>query len=122
MAKTQMTQFEAFLDGLVSFWQLDEARRPVLLVKGIRYQNRVVGSKRNYSAEQAGHTVEKLIRIPRTDLVVRGTFAVIGEQQYQVLQVQTIPDTIPQCTDITLEQPDILLDFDPTEAGAGGRF
>ena len=122
MVKKQTTKFESFMDGLVSFWALDEKRRPVLLVEGIRYQDRVVGSKRNYSAEQANHIIEKLIRIPRTDLVVRGTFAVIGEQQYQVLQAQTIHDTIPQCTDITMEQPDILLDFDPGQAGAGGRF
>lgn len=122
MAKKKTTKFETFTDGLVSFWQLDEQRRPVLLVDGIRYQERVVGSKRNYSAEQANHIIAKLIRIPRTDLVVRGFFAVIGDQQYQVLQAQTIPDTIPQCTDITLEQPDILLDFDPTAAGSGGRF
>lgn len=116
------TKFETFHDGIVSFWQLDENRQPVLLVDGIRYQNRVVGIKRNYAAEQAGHTVEKLIRIPRTDLVIRGTFAVIADQQYHVLQAQTIQDTIPQCTDITLEQPDILLVFDKAEAGAGGRF
>lgn len=122
MAKKQTTKFESFMDGLVSFWALDENRCPVLLVDGIRYQDRVVGSKRNYSAEQANHIIDKLIRIPRTDLVVRGTFAVIGEQQYQVLQAQTIHDTIPQCTDITLEQPEILLDFDPSQAGAGGRF
>lgn len=116
------TQFESFLDGLVSFWQLDESRRPVLLIDGIRYQNRVIGTKRNYNAEQAGHLIEKLIRIPRTDLIVRGTFAVIGGLQYRVLQAQTIHDTIPQCTDITLEQPDILLTFDETVAGSGGRF
>lgn len=122
MVKKQTTKFESFMDGLVSFLALDEKRRPVLLVDGIRYQDRVVGSKRNYSAEQANHIIEKLIRIPRTDLVVRGTFAVIGGQQYQVLQAQTIHDTIPQCTDITLEQPDILLEFDPGQAGAGGRF
>lgn len=122
MVKKQTTKFESFMDGLVSFWALDEKRCPVLLVDGIRYQDRVVGSKRNYSAEQANHIIAKLIRIPRTDLVVRGTFAVIGGQQYQVLQAQTIHDTIPQCTDITLEQPDILLEFDPGQAGAGGRF
>lgn len=122
MVKRQKVQFESFLDGLVGFWQLDKNRKPVKLLDGIRYQRRVVGSKRNYCAEQAGHNIEMLIRIPRTDLVVRGTFAVIEGQQFQVLHAQTILDTIPQCTDITLEQPDILLSFDETESGAGGRF
>lgn len=121
MAKKR-TEFETFNDGLVSFYRLDENRRPVLLAAGIRYQNRVVGIKRNYAAEQAGHIVEKLIRIPRTDLVIRGAFAVIKSQQFRVMQAQTIQDKIPQCTDITLEQPDILLQFDPEETGAGGRL
>ena len=122
MEKNQKVQFESFKDGLCSFWTLDENRRPQKLVEDIRFQNRVVGSTRNFSAEQAGHKIEKMIRIPRTDLVVRGTFVVIGTEQFQVLQAQTIMDTIPQCTQITLTQPDILLEFNEKEAGAGGRF
>lgn len=120
MAKNK-TKFEVFLDGLCSFWQLDASRRPVKLLENIRFQRRVVGSKRNYCAEQAGHNIEMLIRIPRADMVVRGTFVVVGKQQFTVIQAQNIPDTIPKCTDLTLAQPDLLLNFDATEAGAGGR-
>ena len=122
MAKKPLTRFEPFNDGLVSFWQLDENRRPVPLVQNIRYQDRVIGFKRNYCAEQASHLITKLIRIPRMDAVARGTFAVISGQQFQVLQAQTILDTTPQCTDVTLEQPDILLKFDTSVAGSGGRI
>lgn len=122
MEKKQRTKFESFLDGLVDFWQLDKNRKPVKLLGGIRYQERVVGYKRNYTAEQAGHNIEMLIRIPRSDLIVRGAFAVIQGQQYQVAQAQKILDTIPQCTDVTLQQPDILLKFDESQAGSGGRF
>lgn len=122
MEKKQKVQFESFNDGLVDFWHLDEKRMPVKFLGGIRYQQRVVGYKRNYTAEQAGHMIEKLIRIPRSDSVVRGAFAVIRGEQYQIAQAQTILDTVPQCTDITLKQPDLLLNFDETEAGAGGRF
>lgn len=121
MAKTSI-KIEPFLNGLCDFWQLDENRKPVLLQGGIRFQRRVVGSKRNFCAEQAGHKVEMLIRIPRTDLIVRGTFAVIDGSQYAVVQAQMIPDTVPQCTDITLEQPDILLSFDKSEPGHYGRL
>lgn len=122
MEKKPKVQFESFLDGLVDFWQLDENRKPAKILGGIRYQNRVVGYKRNYTAEQAGHNIEKLIRIPRSDQVVRGAFAVIQGEQYQIAQAQLIKDTIPQCTDITLQQPDLLLEFDENEAGSGGRF
>ena len=121
MAQKQV-QFENFNDGLVDFWHLDENRMPVKFLGGIRFQNRVVGYKRNYTAEQAGHNIEMLIRIPRQDSVARNSFAVIQGQQYQIAQAQTIMDTIPQCTDVTLKQPDLLLDFKETEAGPGGRF
>lgn len=122
MAKTtQKVKFEPFLDGLCALWQLDENRNPVPLQAGIRFQNRVVGFKRNFTAEQAGRTVQKLIRIPQNPKVTKGTFVVIGQEQYSVLQAQNIPDTIPRCTDLTLEQPDVLLEFDSGEAGAGGR-
>lgn len=122
MAKMQSpVKFEAFLDGLCALWQLDDGRKPVLLQDGIRFQNRVVGFKRNFAADQAGRTVQKLIRIPQNPKVGKGTFVVIGQEQYTVLQAQNIPDTIPKCTDLTLEQPDVLLEFDFEEAGAGGR-
>lgn len=121
MAKKKV-QFETFNDGACDFWQLDEKRNPVKSQGGIRFQKRVVGYKRNYTAEQAGHKVEMLIRIPQTSLVRKGYFAVIEGQQYQVAQAQNIWDTIPECTDITLEQPDILLEFNENEAGSGGRF
>lgn len=118
---TQKVKFESFLDGLCDLWQLDESRNPALLQAGIRFQNRVVGFKRNFTAEQAGRTVQKLIRIPQNPQVKKGTFVVIGQEQYTVLQAQNIPDTVPRCTDLTLEQPDVLLDFHSEEAGAGGR-
>lgn len=118
---TQTVKFETFLDGLCALWQLDESRNPVLLQSGIRFQNRVIGFKRNFAADQAGRTVQKLIRIPQNPNVKRGTFVVIGREQYTVLQAQNIPDTIPRCTDLTLEQPEILLEFNEEEAGVGGR-
>ena len=115
-------QFEAFLDGLVDFWQLDDQQRPLPVMRHIRYQERVVGSHRNYLAEQAGHTIRRLIRIPRADFLGRaGLFAVIGGHQYQVGQVQQITDTLPPCCDVSLEQPELLLEFDAEEAGACGR-
>lgn len=122
MAKQKTTKFEQFLDGLCSFWQLDEERRPVPVLKNMRFQQRVIGSKRNYCAEQAGHNIQMLIRVPRCDRVVRGSFVVIGDRQFQVVQAQTILDTIPQCTDLTLAQPDLMLSFDEEEVGAGGRI
>lgn len=121
MVKRQTVQVESFLDGLVNIYRLDENRKPVLFEKNIRFQNRVVGAKRNFDGEQAGYKIEKLIRIPKENLSIRGCFAVINGEQYQIIQAQNIYDTIPRCMALTLAQPDILLNFDEMEAGAGGR-
>lgn len=114
-------RFETFGDGVCSLWQLDKGRKPVLLLKNVRYRERTVGERRNFDAEQAGHTIQMLIRIPRADFVKAGTFVTIGERQFKVLQAQKIKDTMPECTDLTLENPEILAVFDESEVGAGGR-
>lgn len=114
-------QFETFNDGVCSLWKLDRNKKPVLLRKEIRFRERTVGIKRNYEAMQADHIVQKLIRIPRSDFITPGVFVVIEGQQYTVLQAQKILDVIPECTDLTLENPTILLNFDEREVGAGGR-
>ncbi len=115
-------QFETFPHGVCNLWQLDSRKKPVLLRGNVRYRERTVGERRNYDAEQNGHTIQRLIRIPYFEFAKTGTFVTIGKQQYKVLQAQKIFDTIPICTDLTLENPDILVAFDESEAGAGGRL
>lgn len=122
MAGKQKVKFETFLDGICSLWQLDKDGKPVPVLTNIRFQNRMVGYRRNFAAEQVQQYIERMIRIPRADNITRGTFVVIGEEQYSVIQAQPKFDTIPYCTDLTLGQPEILLEFDADHAGAGGRF
>ena len=116
-------QFESFADGLVDLYQLDENENPKKVFGNIHFQRRVIGAKRNYLAQQAGHTIRQLIRIPRLQKLEDyvGTFAVIQGKQYQVAEMQEIIDTIPPTQDLTLEQPEILLTFDESEAGSCGR-
>lgn len=121
MAKKKV-KFETFPDGICSLWQLDKAKKPIRLRKNVRFRERTVGERRNFDADQAGHTIQMLIRIPGTDIAKSGTFVTIGKRQFKVLQAQKIMDTLPECTDLTLENPDILVNFDSAEAGSGGRI
>lgn len=117
--------FESFNDGVVGLWGLTETKKPIRIQEGIRFQERVVGSVRYYEAELAGHQVQRVIRIPQLiglKVELSGCFAVIGGQQYRIARTQNIPDTIPRCVDLTLEQAGMLLAFDSTEDGAGGRY
>lgn len=99
---------------------LKAGRRYILIEQSASYHEK--GLAWLEEAEQAGHKVERLIRIPRADQVERGAFVVISGKQYGIAQTQIIKDTLPECTDLTLEQPELLLDFDDTEVGGGGRF
>ena len=74
MAKNKI-KFETFLDGLCSVWRLDDKQRPVPVIKNMRFQDRIIGTRRNYEAEQAGHKVERLIRIPRAELSAENSTA-----------------------------------------------
>lgn len=122
---TKPSRFESFEDGSVAFWVLDKQRHPVSLGVTIRFQERVVGSVRYYEAELAGHRVERVIRIPRLIGLranLAGCFAVIGREQYIIARTQQIPDTLPPCVDLTLEQNPTQLQFDPCHTGSGGRY
>lgn len=118
------TRFETFRDGLVELYELDNQSVPVQKFRDIRFQNRMVGAKRNYEAQQAGVTIRKLIRVPIRDpeMISSGMFAVIRGRQYKIETAQVVPDTVPRSMDLTLVQPDLLLSFDRKEAGSGGRL
>lgn len=85
MAKRKV-QFETFNDGVCSLWQLARGKAPVPLQKNIRFRKRTVGERRNFDAEQNGHTIQMLIRVPRMDFVKTGTFVTIGARQFNETQ------------------------------------
>lgn len=105
-------KIQTFLDGVCDIWRQDDAGQFVRIYSGIRYDNRVVGSKRNFEAMQAGHTIQKVIRIPLYGVPMNGCCVSIvrgqHHEQYQILQAQGLDDTSPRCTQLTLEQPNIL--------------
>lgn len=118
-------QFQTFRDGVCNFWVLDNERKPKLIMPGIRFADRIVGAKRNYLAQQAGITIKRMIRVPMWDpnpeSIRAGMFVTIGDQQYKIEQAQKKPETIPLCMDITLENPEMFLDFNQEDGGTCGR-
>lgn len=72
--------------------------------QGVPYQRRTVGSKRFFEAEQNGHTVTKMIRIPVLGFPLNTCEIAIDGQLYQIVQVQEIDSTFPRCLQVTLEQ------------------
>lgn len=94
------TRFEPFMCGRCLIGAIDSGRITVRAERN--FDDRVIGSKRYYTAVVANRSITRVIRIPRTD-VEEADVVVIGDAQYRVGQVQHIPDTNPPSTDLTLE-------------------
>lgn len=115
-----MEKQQTFNDGVLSVYALEndsqEGDMPkaklVLKAKEIRYEERVAGAKRFWTAKQSKVTVSKLLRIPQAINLVEGNVVVpIDEKQYEIVQVQTINETCPPCYDLSLERISEFYDF-----------
>lgn len=95
--------FEAFIDGICSFREIDEDGNAGEEKASIRYQERTVGIKRFYEAMTNKVQIDKLIRVPWQPWLTTEYLAVIKDDVYEIKQVQTIPDTLPKTNDISLQ-------------------
>jgi len=97
-----------FLDNICDIYQLDKSGLSQKVFDGIPLEERTVGSRRSFDAMQAGHTIQKVVRIPDVGMDLNDCFVKIQGSFYQILQAQKIFDTSPRCLQLTLEQPNIL--------------
>ena len=94
--------FETFNDGICNFHEIDEDGNAAEILESIRFQERTVGIRRYYEAMTAKVQIDRLIRIPYQPWMTSEYLAVIHGQDYEIKQVQVIPDSLPQCNDISL--------------------
>lgn len=94
--------FETFNDGYCSICNIDEDGNAGVEKAGIRFQERTVGIKRYYEAMTNKVQIDRLIRIPYQPWMTTEYLAVIDGQVYGLMQVQTIPDTMPKTNDLSL--------------------
>lgn len=94
--------FETFNDGVVSICEIDEDGNPGTELGRFRYQERTVGIKRYYEAMTNKVQIDRLIRIQHQHWMSTEYLAVINGQVYEIVQVQTVPDTMPKSNDLSL--------------------
>lgn len=94
--------FETFNDGVVSIREIDEDGNAGTELGRFRYQERTVGIKRYYEAMTNKVQVDKLIRIQHQQWMAAEYLAVIDGQVYEIVQAQTVPDTLPKTNDLSL--------------------
>lgn len=95
---------QTFNDGVLDLYSIAENDELEPIEAGIRFGKRTVGSKRYFEALEQQRRADRVVRIPKACELEANTVAVIGSEQYTVLQVQEITDTFPCCLQLTLER------------------
>lgn len=110
------TQTQSFNDGIVNIYSVkntaDAGNMPkknglTLKVGSLRFEERVVGMGRYWSALQEQSRIEQILRVPRINSVNVHDVAILNGQQYDIMQVQYPPDVEPPCMDLSLERLEV---------------
>lgn len=108
-----MKQTQVFNDGIVKIYSVvDKAEvgntpkdELTLKVGPLRYEERIVGMSRFWTAKQAQVKVDRMIRTPKLSMVSTQDVAIlIDGEQYEIVQVQYPKDVEPPSMDLSLER------------------
>lgn len=107
-----MEKIQTFNSGIVRLAYILQGER--LRYKGnpLRYNERTVGLRRFFQADQVGRKISKVIRVPKIKDISENDVAIINNNQYSIVQMQNIDDTKPKCWQLTLEKIKTRLKFD----------
>lgn len=117
----QKIQNQTFNDGIANIYTVNNIAPPggmpkeglVLKVENLRYEERVVGMSRFWTAMQ-GHTkIERLLRFLRVDSVKRDDVVIPTDgTQYRIKQIQyPQSEAYPPCMDLSLERIEAAYDI-----------
>lgn len=99
----QQRKTQTFNDGICDLYSINDDDTISLIQGGLRFGDKTVGSQRFFAAKDYQHSADRMIRIPYNFNIPANTVVMIGGVQFNVLQVQAIYDTVPQCRQLTLE-------------------
>jgi len=109
------TQTQSFNDGIVNVYSVGNIATPgnmpkdglTIRISNLRYEERIVGMSRYWTALQDQAKIEQLIRVPRINSVTVHDVAILNGQQCDIKQVQYIQDIEPPCMDLSLERLEV---------------
>lgn len=93
---------ERFNDGIVNICEIDDDGNAGRCKEKLRFSEKTVGYNRFYEAMTAKVQIDKLIRVPFQRWLTTEYVAVIGSDVYEIHQVQTIADSFPKSTALSL--------------------
>lgn len=115
----QKTLTQQFNDGVVNIYTVKNiggiGNKPKqelsIKAKGLRFEERIVGMSRYWTAKQEQAQISQLIRVQRINSVTTHDVAVINGQQYDIVQVQYIQDVEPSCMDLSLVRLEVAYEI-----------
>lgn len=111
---------QTYNDGIVKIYSVvniaasGDLPKEKLTVKvgSLRYEERIVGMGRFWTAMQVQAQIDRIIRVPRIESVSPQDVAIpIDEKQYRIKQVQYVPDVEPLSMDLSLERLEAAYDI-----------
>jgi hypothetical protein len=111
---------QTFNDGIIKLYSVDNMaasgdlpkEKLILKIGPLRYEERIVGMGRFWTAMQAQAQIDRIIRVPRIESVSPQDVAIpIDGKQYRIKQVQYVPDVEPPSMDLSLERLEAAYDI-----------
>lgn len=111
------TKQQQFNDGVLKIYKVGDVSEPgnmpkegltLKLKKPLRYAELKVFDSKFWAASQDNTKIERLLRIPRIEEVVRDDKVIpIDGKQYRIVQIQYPVDVLPKCMDLSLERLEV---------------
>lgn len=105
-------KMQTFNSGTCAILCRTETDSHTPLYTSLRFEDRVIGYARYYTALQDQYQITRLIRIPKVpeEILAFHHLVEIGGKQYEIVQAGHKPDTLPPCIEISLRQPQQFLE------------
>ena len=113
---------QTFNDGVVNIYTVDDIATPGNKPKdglklppkyeALHYEERIVGMGRFWTAKQDHVQIDRLIRVPRLENISSQDVAIpVDGKQYEIKQIQYVPDVEPPSMDLSLERVEAEYEF-----------
>ena len=106
------TLTQTFNDGIVDVYSVTNISEPgnmpkdglKIKTKSLRYEERIVGMGRYWTAMQEHAQITQMVRTQRIDSVSIHDVAILSGKQYDIVQIQYLQDVEPRCMDLSLQR------------------
>ncbi len=116
-----MAAIQQYNDGILRVYTVSNIAQPgnmpkqgltLKITNPLRYAELKVFDSKFWSASQDGTKIERLLRVPRVDEVVRDDKVIpVDGKQYKIVQIQYPVDVIPKSMDLSLVRLEVAYDI-----------